>query len=431
MPRNGSGTYALPVGNPVVTGTTISSTWANNTLTDIANTLTGSLAADGQTTASGNLNMGTNRIINVGDPQNAQDVATKYYVDQLIAALGTMAYQNANNVAITGGAISNVALDLHQQTGQMYLPVGPTSLRTATPTVGLMRWNTDGGGFYEGYNGTAWQKFVTVNEGSYTISYLIVSGGGGGGQGQGGGGGAGGYLSNSFTAIPGTAFTVTVGAGGAASTSGSASSITGIATGVGGGAGGNGGNPASAGSTGGSGGGGGGGFADGTIGGAGGTSSQGSNGGGGGTAGGGLTGGGGGGGGATSAGTGASGSTGGAGGNGTANAITGVSITYAGGGGGGGGWYGTNAAGGSGGGGAGGYYNGSSGQAGGNGSINLGGGGGGGSPFNQAGGNGGSGVVILSMPTANYSGTVTGLPTVTTSGSNTIVKFTNSGSYTA
>jgi hypothetical protein len=47
------------------------------------------------------------------------------------------------------------------------------------------------------------------------------------------------------------------------------------------------------------------------------------------------------------------------------------------------------------------------------------------------GGSGGSGVVILSIPTAYYTGTTTGSPTVTTSGSNTIVKFTASGSYTA
>ena len=65
MSRNGSGTYSLPAGNPVVTGTTISSTWANNTLSDIATALTGSLASDGQTTATGNLNMGSNEIINV------------------------------------------------------------------------------------------------------------------------------------------------------------------------------------------------------------------------------------------------------------------------------------------------------------------------------------------------------------------------------
>ena len=65
MSRNGSGTYSLPAGNPVVTGTTISSTWANTTLNDIANALTGSLAADGQTIATGNMNMGNYEIQNV------------------------------------------------------------------------------------------------------------------------------------------------------------------------------------------------------------------------------------------------------------------------------------------------------------------------------------------------------------------------------
>ena len=47
------------------------------------------------------------------------------------------------------------------------------------------------------------------------------------------------------------------------------------------------------------------------------------------------------------------------------------------------------------------------------------------------GGNGGKGVVILSVPTAKYSSTTTGSPTVTTSGSNTIMQFNGSGSYTA
>lgn len=57
MARNGSGTYSLPAGNPVVSATTISSTWANNTLNDIATALTGSLAADGQTPVTANLSM--------------------------------------------------------------------------------------------------------------------------------------------------------------------------------------------------------------------------------------------------------------------------------------------------------------------------------------------------------------------------------------
>lgn len=48
MSRNGSGTYTLPAGNPVVTGTTIESNWANTTLSDIATTLTDSLSRSGQ-----------------------------------------------------------------------------------------------------------------------------------------------------------------------------------------------------------------------------------------------------------------------------------------------------------------------------------------------------------------------------------------------
>jgi hypothetical protein len=83
MSRNGSGTYTLPAGNPVVTGTTISSTWSNNTLADIATALTGSLATDGQTTATGNLKMGANRITGLADGIATTDAAT---VSQVTAA---------------------------------------------------------------------------------------------------------------------------------------------------------------------------------------------------------------------------------------------------------------------------------------------------------------------------------------------------------
>lgn len=46
--RNSSGTYSLPAGNPVVTGTTITSTWANNTLNDIKTEITNSLDRQGR-----------------------------------------------------------------------------------------------------------------------------------------------------------------------------------------------------------------------------------------------------------------------------------------------------------------------------------------------------------------------------------------------
>jgi hypothetical protein len=67
MARNGSGVYTLPAGNPVVTGTTISSTWANNTLNDMASALTTSISSDGQTTPVGNLPMGGYNHTNVAN----------------------------------------------------------------------------------------------------------------------------------------------------------------------------------------------------------------------------------------------------------------------------------------------------------------------------------------------------------------------------
>jgi hypothetical protein len=76
MSRNGSGTYTLPAGNPVVTGTTITSSWANTSLSDIAAALTQSVAADGQTPMTGALNMTNNLIENVADATASGDAVS-------------------------------------------------------------------------------------------------------------------------------------------------------------------------------------------------------------------------------------------------------------------------------------------------------------------------------------------------------------------
>jgi hypothetical protein len=39
-------------------------------------------------------------------------------------------------------------------------------------------------------------------------------------------------------------------------------------------------------------------------------------------------------------------------------------------------------------------------------------------------------VVVLRVPTSNYSGTTTGSPSVSTSGSDTILTFNGDGTYT-
>lgn len=48
MSRNTGGNYSLPTGNPVVSGTTITNTWANGTLGDLASEMTDSLNRSGK-----------------------------------------------------------------------------------------------------------------------------------------------------------------------------------------------------------------------------------------------------------------------------------------------------------------------------------------------------------------------------------------------
>jgi len=57
MPRNASGIYNLPAGNPVVAGTKIQTTWANGTLQDVANEISGSLDRQGRSNMSGPLKL--------------------------------------------------------------------------------------------------------------------------------------------------------------------------------------------------------------------------------------------------------------------------------------------------------------------------------------------------------------------------------------
>lgn len=66
MPRNGTGQYVVPAaaGNPVQPLTPIQTTWANPTLADLAAAMTMSVSSDGQTTMTGALNLGNNKVIN-------------------------------------------------------------------------------------------------------------------------------------------------------------------------------------------------------------------------------------------------------------------------------------------------------------------------------------------------------------------------------
>ena len=133
MSRNGSGTYSLPAGNPVVTGTTISSTWANNTMNDLAAALTDSVAADGQTPMTGNLDLNTHKAVNLVAGSAAGDAIE-------FAQFKTPTF--TGNVTMTS-------------TGFALIPAGTTAERPVSPANGQIRYNTTTAQF-EGYQGGAW-----------------------------------------------------------------------------------------------------------------------------------------------------------------------------------------------------------------------------------------------------------------------------------
>ena len=336
-----------------------------------------------------------------------------FYVSSVLNAIPAAAGQ-VGAVYLANGAASQAFLDVANLngTGALLTPSGNTAQRPASPAVGMQRWNTTIGGMevYIGTGSTGWQTIAST---AYSVDYLIVAGGGGASY---GGGGAGGLLQGSSISVsPGTSYTVTIGAGGTASSSGSDSAVFSL-TAIGGGGGYVGGTGRVA-RSGGSGAGTQ--FSAGNSGVAGsGTAGQGNNGG---TGGDGVSaytsGGGGGGAGAVGAST--STTAGAAGGVGLASSISGSSVFYAGGGGGttnSGSSYGT---GGSGGGGN------ATGGTGTSGTANTGGGAGAGA---SVGGSGGSGIIII-----RYLGTVqraTG-GTVTITGGYVIHTFTSSSTYTA
>lgn len=107
MSRNGSGVFSLAAGNPVSTGSTISSTWANNTLSDIATQLTNSVAADGQTTMSGNLKMGNQKVTGMANGTTTGDALSWA---QLFAQGAPATLASAGTVDI--GAATTVAVEI-------------------------------------------------------------------------------------------------------------------------------------------------------------------------------------------------------------------------------------------------------------------------------------------------------------------------------
>jgi len=203
MSRNGTGTYNLPAGNPVVTGTTISSSWANNTLADIASALTDSIAADGQTPMTGDLDMNSQKLVNVANgtlPTDGINLSQLTTATTVVAITGgtingatigettrssgkftTLAANGAttltSTLGVTGATTLSNTLDVtgaatftsnsaFNGTGALKIPVGTTG-QQPTPTTGMIRYDSTLNEF-QGYYASTWGAIGGVAAGSNT-----------------------------------------------------------------------------------------------------------------------------------------------------------------------------------------------------------------------------------------------------------------------
>ena len=210
MSRNGSGTYTLPAGNPVVTGTTISTTWANNTLNDLAAAMTDSVAADGQTPMTGDLDLNSNKIVNLAAGTIAGD-AVEYAQLAAATSVVTITGGTINGATIgattaatgrfttleatstlavgtnttVGGTLTVTGLGSFNGTGALKIPVGTTG-QQPSPVTGQIRYNTTNN-LFEGYGASAWgslgggatggagNQIFFENDQTVTTNYTIPS----------------------------------------------------------------------------------------------------------------------------------------------------------------------------------------------------------------------------------------------------------------
>jgi len=241
MPRNGSGTYSLPV-PPFTPGTTILSADVNSDFSDMATAMTGSIAADGQTPITGQLK-GAQGVsptysisgdLNTGFGSSSADTAyiqcggtnVVAYSTTGVTVTGTLTVSStltaSGNVTVAGtlGVTGNFAVNTNKfnvtaSSGNTTI-AGTLQITGALSGVTTLAMN----GAISGLTAPTVQQF-TSGSGTYTlpanckrVRVRMVGGGGGGAARVTNAGGNGGTTSfESWTAVGGSGAPTTTAGG--------------------------------------------------------------------------------------------------------------------------------------------------------------------------------------------------------------------------
>jgi len=265
MPRNGSGTYSPPSNswNPAVNGVTATANDWQSVLNDLASALSGSVAADGQTSMSGSLDMDGNRVRQLGAPSApGHSIRWEQFTKGSdIESASDITIPNEGNLfEVTGDTAITTVGDTYpgrtvilrfeagitlEHSSSLILPGGADITTTAGDMAVFV--NTDPGewtvmSYQQGDNSgdpifglRLLRTTLITSTGTFEklgatkkVYFKIVGGGGGGGGAQGGsgpsagsGGGAGGIGEGWIDTgdVPASA-TITIGAGGSAGSAG-------------------------------------------------------------------------------------------------------------------------------------------------------------------------------------------------------------------
>jgi hypothetical protein len=179
MAFNGSGTYNLPAGNPVVTGTTISSSTTNTTNSDIATALTNCITRDGQSTPSANLPMNAKKLTGLAAGTSAGDSVRYEQVVLTGGALGTPTsgtLTNCTGLPLTTGVtgtlpVANGGTGVTTSTGSgnVVLSTSPTLV---TPVLGTPSSGTLSSCTVDGTNGVG---YINIPQNSQSAAYTLVA----------------------------------------------------------------------------------------------------------------------------------------------------------------------------------------------------------------------------------------------------------------
>ena len=146
MPRNGSGSYSLPAGNPVSSGTLIEASWANTTLSDIASAVTDSLARSGEGGMTGPLRA-ADGTVSTPSVSFVSETATGFYragATDVRFAMAGVDVATLTTAGVTVGSTKVLALPDGTAAAPALTNTGDTNTGVFFPADNTVAVTTDG-----------------------------------------------------------------------------------------------------------------------------------------------------------------------------------------------------------------------------------------------------------------------------------------------